>query len=119
MAVHEQSGGCIPLVVEVCYAPPPPGVLSRVPVQLGPGSTVADAIRASGVLARHPEIDLATNKVGIFGKLANLDGTVVMHDRIEIYRALSADPKIARQRRVEKIRANSIEGRKWQGREKC
>jgi len=104
--------------LEVCYAPPPPGVLSLIAVEIGVGGTVADAIRASGVLERHPEIDLAMNKVGIFGKFVNLDGVVSLHDRVEIYRPLTADPKVARQRRVEKTRASSTEGRKWQGREK-
>lgn len=121
MSVHDQSSGEArrPLIgVEVCYAPPPPGALSLIAVEIGPGSTIADAIRASGVLERHPEIDLATNKVGIFGKLASLDSVVCLQDRIEIYRPLTADPKVARQRRVEKIRASSTEGRKWQGREK-
>jgi len=104
--------------VEVCYAPPPPGGVSLIAVALAQGTTVAQAIGLSGVLQLHPEIDLASNKVGVFGKLVQLDGVVQAHDRIEIYRPLTADPKVARQRRVEKIRAGSTEGRKWQGREK-
>jgi len=107
-----------PIAVEVCYAPPLPGALSLIAVEVEAGATVADAIRTSGVLARHPEIDLASNKVGIFGKLTSLDGAVSAQDRIEIYRPLTADPKVARQLRVEKIRASSTEGRKWQAREK-
>jgi len=107
-----------PIAVEVCYAPPAPGGLSLIAVEVQAGGTVADAVRASGVLLRHPEIDLATNKVGIFGKLIALDAVVSAQDRIEIYRPLTADPKVARQRRVEKVRASSTEGRKWQGREK-
>ena len=76
---------------------------------------VRQAIDASGVLARHPEIDPATQKVGVFGKLNPLDAVLADHDRVEIYRPLKVDPKIARQRRVEKTRkAGSIEGRKWQ-----
>jgi putative ubiquitin-RnfH superfamily antitoxin RatB of RatAB toxin-antitoxin module len=104
--------------VQVCYAPPPPNAVSLLTVAVAPGTTVAQAIELSGVLLRHPEIDLAHNKVGVFGKLAQADSAVQAQDRIEIYRPLTADPKIARQRRVEKIRAGSSEGRKWQGREK-
>jgi hypothetical protein len=56
----------------------------------------------------------ATAKVGIFGKLTTLDAPLADHDRVEIYRPLIVDPKVARQRRVEKTRrAGSVEGRKW------
>ena len=78
------------------------------------GATVRAAIDASGVLALHPEIDLAQAKTGVFGKLAPLDAPLADHDRVEIYRPLIVDPKLARQRRVDKTRREgSIEGRKW------
>lgn len=57
------------------------------------GSTVADVIEQSGVLQRCPEIDLGTQKVGIFGKLTKLDAPVNPGDRVEIYRPITADPK--------------------------
>ena len=65
------------------------------------GATVADAVRASGVLEAHPEIDLSKNKVGIFSKLVKLDEPVRDKDRIEIYRPLIADPKEVRRKRAE------------------
>jgi putative ubiquitin-RnfH superfamily antitoxin RatB of RatAB toxin-antitoxin module len=50
----------------------------------------------------------------VFGKLAPLDAPLADHDRVEIYRPLIVDPKLARQRRVDKTRREgSIEGRKW------
>lgn len=98
--------------IQVCYALPDTQTL--IDVDLPDGATVRDAIDASGVLARHPDIDLATQKTGIFGKLVPLDAPVAEHDRVEIYRPLIVDPKAARQRRVDKTRrAGSIEGRKW------
>ncbi|MCW0044892.1 RnfH family protein [Burkholderia pseudomallei] len=101
------------LSIEVCYALPKRKSLT--PVTLPDGATVRDAIDASGVLALHPEIDLGSAKTGIFGKLAPLDAPLADHDRVEIYRPLIVDPKVARQRRVEKTRrAGSVEGRKWQ-----
>ncbi len=106
------------LGIEVCYAPPPPAPASLIALEVEPGCTVAQAIRASGILGLHPEIDLNLNQVGIFGKLASLDGVVGVRDRIEIYRPLTVDPKVARQRRVEKNRATSTEGRKWQAKER-
>ena len=59
-----------------------------------------DAIEASGVLEKYPEIDLAKNKVGIFAKLVKLDGPLRDQDRIEIYRPLIADPKAVRKQRA-------------------
>ena len=45
-------------------------------------------------------IDLAVNKIGIFGKLTQLDRELATGDRVEIYRPLIADPKEARRRRA-------------------
>ncbi|KMZ11917.1 UPF0125 protein yfjF [Candidatus Burkholderia humilis] len=82
------------------------------------GATVREAIEASGVLAHHPEINLTTQKVGVFGKLKPLDTPLADFDCVEIYRPLKVDPKTARLRRVEKTRkAGSIERRKWQSKD--
>lgn len=102
--------------IDVCYGLPDGAFLER--VELGEGATVRDAIEASGVLRAHQEIDLATQKVGVFGKLKPLDAALADFDRVEIYRPLKVDPKTARQRRVDKVRkAGSIEGRKWQSKD--
>jgi len=100
------------LPIEVCYALPDRQTL--IPLELPPGATVQQAIDASGILQRHPEIDLTRLRVGVFGKLRGLDAMLEAHDRVEIYRPLIVDPKLARQRRVEKTRREgSVEGRKW------
>ena len=65
------------------------------------GTTVAEAIQASGIQQKYPEIDLATNKLGIFGKLTKADAVLREKDRIEIYRPLIADPKEVRRKRAE------------------
>lgn len=88
-----------PIRVEVVYALPSEQTLRQ--VQLPEGATVEDAIRASGILALHPEIDLAVNKVGIFSKLVKLDEKVRDRDRVEVYRPLIADPKEVRRKRAE------------------
>ena len=72
-----------------------------IPLRVAAGSTVAQAIDASGVLAKFPEIDLTQNKVGIFGKLTKLDSALRDRDRVEIYRPLIADPKEVRRKRAE------------------
>ena len=89
--------------LEVAYARPDQQLL--LPLRVAAGSTVAQVIEASGVLAKFPEIDLAQNKVGIFGKLTKLDTVVRERDRIEIYRALIADPKEVRRQRAEEGKA--------------
>src|ERR1700742_2560400 len=104
------------LSIEVCYALPNEQVL--IPVELLEGATVQQALDASGILKRYPQIDLEKQKVGVFGKLKPLDTVLADHDPVEIYRPLSVDPKAARQRRVEKTRkAGSVEGRKWTNRD--
>ncbi|MFP3562709.1 RnfH family protein [Paraburkholderia sp. SIMBA_030] len=104
------------LSIEVCYALADAQTL--IVVDLPEGATVQQALDASGILQRHPQIDLTTQKVGVFGKLKTLDTVLADHDRVEIYRPLLVDPKVSRQRRVEKTRkAGSIEGRRWQNKD--
>ncbi|WED21310.1 RnfH family protein [Vibrio sp. JC009] len=68
--------------------------------------TVEEIIKQSGVLEMYPEIDLAKNKVGVFGRNVKLNATVRDRDRIEIYRALLADPKEIRRKRAEQAKAS-------------
>ena len=84
--------------VEVAYALPQQQVLLTLGVD--PGTTLEQAIRQSGILAQFPEIDLARNKVGVFGKLCKLTDTLHHGDRVEIYRPLIADPKEVRKKRA-------------------
>ena len=98
--------------VMVCHATPDEIFLKSLDV--APGTTLEDAIRASGVLQAFPQLDLGVCRVGVFGKLRSLDTQAQPGDRIEIYRPLIADPKTARQRRVaHKRAAGSTEGLKW------
>ncbi|AJP57427.1 RnfH family protein [Pandoraea vervacti] len=100
--------------VEVCYALPSEQTI--VPLTLSSGATMRDAIERSGLLQRFPELDLTRMKAGVFGKVRALDALLETGDRVEIYRTLKADPKLARQRRVEKVRSEgSREGQKWLG----
>ncbi|HEU0188787.1 MAG TPA: RnfH family protein [Gallionella sp.] len=85
--------------IEVVYALPHEQTLFKLSVT--EGTTAAEAIELCGVLGKHPEIDLNTNKLGIFGKLTKADNVLRDRDRIEIYRPLIADPKEVRRKRVE------------------
>lgn len=84
--------------VEVVYARPQ--AAHAVSVELPAGATVRDAVLASGMLERHPELRLAKQRFGISGKRVALDARLSSGDRIEIYRPLAMDPKEARRRRA-------------------
>ena len=84
--------------VELVYALP--ATQDIISLDLPAGSTVGQAIEASGLLAKHPEIDLAKNKLGIYAKLAKADTALRDRDRVEIDRPLIADPKEVRKQRA-------------------
>ena len=62
-------------------------------VEVPEGSTVQDAINKSGILKQFPDINLETQKVGIYAKLCKLDTVLADGDRVEIYRPITCDPK--------------------------
>jgi putative ubiquitin-RnfH superfamily antitoxin RatB of RatAB toxin-antitoxin module len=87
------------ILVEVAYALPTEQII--LPIKASAGTTAENAIKQSGILTKFPEINLAENKIGIFGKLTQLDTVLRDKDRIEIYRPLIADPKEVRRQRAE------------------
>jgi putative ubiquitin-RnfH superfamily antitoxin RatB of RatAB toxin-antitoxin module len=92
--------------VSLCYAPPPQPQADVQPIlrllDVEEGTTIGQAIEQSGILQDAPDINLVTMPVGIYGKKKTLDTVLQARDRIEIYRALIADPKDARRRRAKK-----------------
>ena len=86
------------LSVQVVYSPRA-GVVDQVSLDLAGGATLGDALRASGLLDRYPGIDLAVQRVGVWGKLGALEDALRDRDRVEIYRPLTVDPKEARRLR--------------------
>ena len=87
------------MLVVVAPAPGQAEQVREVALRLEDGATVADALEASGLSGA---ADVAAAKVGIWGKLVPRDSVLAAHDRIEIYRPLRVDPKIARARRATK-----------------
>lgn len=79
-----------------------PQRLERASLELPPGSTVRDAIRASGLLERLPQIEF--ERVGVWGRSVSPDSELRDRDRVEIYRRLIADPKDGRRARAAKKR---------------
>lgn len=82
--------------VEVVYALP--GGAEVVVLDLPEGSSVGQALAASGIDARHRGIDLT--RLGVFGRRVGPDSRLADGDRLEIYRPLAVDPKEARRRRA-------------------
>jgi putative ubiquitin-RnfH superfamily antitoxin RatB of RatAB toxin-antitoxin module len=86
--------------IEVLYALPQRQDLVKLKLPLG--TTVTQAVEASGLLQKHPDIELGKrNKLGVFGKLVKGDQVLRDQDRVEIYRPLLADPKEVRRKRAE------------------
>jgi len=88
------------ITVEVVYALPEKQYLRQ--VKLAEGSSVEQAIRASGLLELRQDIDLTQNKIGIYSRPVKLQDELNEGDRVEIYRPLIADPKELRRQRAER-----------------
>lgn len=87
-----------PIRIEVVHARPAQQWL--VALELPVGSTVADAIRCSGLAAEVPDIEIRDGLVGVFYRPCSLDTALRDGDRVEIYRPLPRDPKEIRRRRA-------------------
>lgn len=90
-----------PLRIEVAYLDGEHQFL--VSRQVAPGTCVADALDASGVDAACG-IRWRSLSVGIWSQPVQPDRLLGDGDRIEIYRPLQVDPKVARRRRADKTR---------------
>lgn len=92
--------------IEIAYALSQHQILRQLSVPAG--TTVGQAVELSGIggmSGDFPEINLAHNKLGIFGKLVKPETVLRDRDRVEIYRPLIADPKEVRRQRAEQGKA--------------
>ncbi|GAB4482104.1 MAG: hypothetical protein OHK0044_31000 [Burkholderiaceae bacterium] len=83
----------------VVYCAPDRQWLVRVDIPAG--STLRDAVIASGLPQRVPELDPDALDLGVFSRLRDPEEPVREGDRIEIYRPLAIDPKQARRVRAD------------------
>jgi putative ubiquitin-RnfH superfamily antitoxin RatB of RatAB toxin-antitoxin module len=92
------------LDIEVVYCPGP-GLVDLVSLRLPSGATVSDALAASGIAERHglPADGL---RLGVWCKPREAHSVLRHLDRVEIYRALTVDPKEARRQRYQQHRAS-------------
>lgn len=98
--------------VEVCYALPDKQRI--ISLQVEEGTTVEQAAELSGMDQWFPGIELATAKMGIFGKAVSKPAEEIVRegDRVEIYRPLIADPKEVRKIRAAKVKAEKATAKK-------
>lgn len=87
--------------ITVVYSPAPRQVC-EVGLTLEEGSSLAQALHACGLLQRFPDLDPALQGVGVWGRKASLDQILRDQDRVEVYRPLKVDPKLARRERFQK-----------------
>jgi putative ubiquitin-RnfH superfamily antitoxin RatB of RatAB toxin-antitoxin module len=102
MAHADDDGIDRGIVVEVVFCPRP-GVADVVELRLPTGARLRDAVAASALAVRHPEVDVA--RAGIWGSLKKPDTVLRDGDRVELYRPLQVDPKEARRLRQRGQRA--------------
>jgi uncharacterized protein len=86
---------------------PKDGVAAEVALELPAGAAAIDAIRASGLLERFPELDLSVQAIGVWGRPCALDARLREGDRVEIYRPLVMDPNEARRLRARRAPARA------------
>lgn len=72
-------------------------------LRLPPDSTLADAVRASDLSQRFPDLDWRHAMTpGIWGRVVEWDQALKDGDRIELCRPLAVDPKVARRERFQR-----------------
>lgn len=74
----------------------------EVTLRLAAASTVLQAVCASGLLQLFAAIEPQVAVVGIWGRKVAWNQTLRDQDRVELYRALTVDPKAARRARFAK-----------------
>lgn len=110
MASAEAPQGAM-LDITVAYSPRA-GVVDLVALRLPAGAQVADALAASGLAQRHPQLDLAGAALGIWGASCDARRRLRDRDRVEVCRPLLVDPKEARRRRQQQQREQAAGARK-------
>jgi hypothetical protein len=90
------------LCVTVIYALPEEQHAVR--LRLPTGSSVAEAVRRSGLLQRFPAIAACTLQCAIFNQVVGNATVLREGDRVEILRPLQVDPKEQRRREAARTR---------------
>jgi putative ubiquitin-RnfH superfamily antitoxin RatB of RatAB toxin-antitoxin module len=84
--------------IEIVYAQQQRNIVKSLSVPQG--ALLADALNLAALDVDFQDLDLAHAAVGIYGSVASRDRPLKEGDRIEIYRPLAEEPKLARRRRA-------------------
>jgi len=106
MAKAEGLAQCTGLIVTLVYSPAPRQTREWT-LALESGATVAQALACCSLVDEFPELKTHRLLVGIWGRRTGLDHALAECDRIEVYRALRVDPKVARRERFDRQGAKS------------
>jgi putative ubiquitin-RnfH superfamily antitoxin RatB of RatAB toxin-antitoxin module len=94
------------LSITVVYCPRPREVREQL-LQLELGCTAGLAVQQSGLLHDVPRTDVDRLTLGVWGRRVSGSHVLRQGDRVEVYRPLLVDPKVARRERFAKQGAKS------------
>ncbi len=86
----------VQVTVVVCTAP---REIREWVLEMPAGASVGDALRESEVAQVRKQGGLDATRIGIWGRPTTVDATLAHLDRVEVYRSLKVDPKVARRER--------------------
>jgi putative ubiquitin-RnfH superfamily antitoxin RatB of RatAB toxin-antitoxin module len=92
--------------ITVVYAPRAREVI-EVELLLPHGATVGQAIEHSQLLQNCTTQEVSALEFGVWGRKVQLDHALQAQDRVELYRPLQVDPKLARRARFKAQGAKS------------
>jgi len=101
----DAPGSAAPLVRVAIACSPGAGHAFEATLELPAPATALDAVRASGLLERHPELGLGEPLIGIWGRACAPETLLADGDRVEVYQPLTMDPNEARRLRARNLRA--------------
>jgi putative ubiquitin-RnfH superfamily antitoxin RatB of RatAB toxin-antitoxin module len=96
----------VPMRVTVAVATGPRQVVEAA-LQLPAGALLVDALKACISQPLFAGLDLRTMPAGVWGRHAKIDQVLHDGDRVELYRPLLVDPKVARRERFARQGARS------------
>lgn len=97
--VHNRCTGIdMDLAIVLVYSPKPRTV-REIALAVPEGTTVGDALQRSGLLEHVSAPEMVTLECGIWGRKVPLTQPLRANDRVELYRSLLVDPKVARRER--------------------
>lgn len=90
--------GCETMKITLLYASTPRVVHERL-VEVSEPCSLEEALELAGWLVQFPEIRDDALTLGVWGRKAQPSTLLRDGDRVEVYRALRVDPKVARRER--------------------